>query len=357
MTFLALDVGSGLTKYATEKNECGDIESAVGTLSDDNSFIMGVPEYMQIQVGQKRYLTALGALNNLDESKRATTTKALWCEDRNQLILFYSVIAKVFPEGFQGELQLVIGLPVSKYAKHHQNHKAMFVGEHQFKTPKSTYAITITDSSCAVLPQVIGLHFTNLSLCKDKTTADGHVGYVDPGTHSCGIACVTDGTYNSLRSADEKSKGADAGLHKLAQQIKDELKTSYGYEGEQSEILKGLRKGYIQLHGEKNTKINLKDVTERHVHKVYGPVIDEMLEKWKGGKTMTVLVSSGGGEYIIELIKKTFPHATLMRKPSRTGSSTDPIYDVVKGYAIFGKATFKTNISSIEPKRTGTTNV
>ena len=30
MTFLSLDVGSGLTKYATADNKCGDIESAVG---------------------------------------------------------------------------------------------------------------------------------------------------------------------------------------------------------------------------------------------------------------------------------------------------------------------------------------
>lgn len=354
MTFLSLDVGSGLTKYATADNKCGDIESAVGSISDENSFIMGVPDHMQIQVGQKKYLTATGALNNLDESKRAVTTKALWCEDRNQLVLFYSVIAKLFPEGLTGPVDLVVGLPVSKYAKHHKNHKAMFVGEHKFKTPSSDYCITVTDERCAVLPQVVGLHFTNLSLGKDKSMDDGHIGYVDPGTHSCGIACVTDGTYNSLRSADEKSKGADAGLHKLAQQIKDELKTSYGYEGEQSEILKGLRKGHIQLHGEKNIKINMKDVTERHVHKVYGPVVEEMLEKWKGGKTMTVLVSSGGGEYIIDFIKKHFPHASLMRKSTKSGALNDPIYDVVKGYAIYGKAKFKTNVSTISNKRTGT---
>lgn len=354
MEFLALDVGSGLTKFCTTKSECGDIESAVGTVTDENAFIMGVPDYMQIQVGQKSYLTAIGALNNLDESKRVMTTKALWCEDRNQLILFYSVLAKLYPNGFSGELQLVVGLPVSKYAKHHKAHKAMFVGQHKFKTPSADYDVSVSDHYCAVLPQVIGLHFTNLSISKDKSVEEGHVGYIDPGTHSCGIACVTDGTYNSLRSADDKSKGADAGLHKLANAIKDELKTQFDYEGEQSEILKGLRKGFIQLHGEKQSKINLKDVAERHVHRVYGGVIEEMITKWKGGRTMSVYVSSGGGEYIIDYVKKSFPHATLMRKTNRTGSNTDPIYDVVKGYAIFGRVKFKGNVSNIDEKRSGT---
>ncbi|MGY0314414.1 ParM/StbA family protein (plasmid) [Alteromonas macleodii] len=354
MSFLALDVGSGLTKYLAGKDQCGVIESAVGAVSDENAFIMGVPDHLQIQVGNKNYLTGIGALNNLDESKRVVTTKALWCEDRNQLILFYSVVAKLFPNGFDGEMQLVVGLPVSKFTKHHKVHKAMFVGKHSFKTPHAQYTLSIEDSQCAVLPQVVGLHFTNMAISRDKKIDDSHVGYIDPGTHSCGVACITDGTYNSLRSANEKSKGADAGLHKLAMCIKDELKTAYDYDAEQIEILKAFRKGYIQLHGEKQTKINLKDVTERHVHRVYSGVIEEMMEKWKGGKTMTVHVSSGGGEYLIDYVKKFFPHATLMRKSSKTSSTPDPIYDVVKGYAIFGKAKFKDNVTPLTTKKSET---
>jgi len=132
------------------------------------------------------------------------------------------------------------------------------------------------------------------------------------------------------------------------------LKSQFDYEGEQSEILKGLRKGYIQIHGDKLMKVNLKDITERHVHRVYESVIDEMVTKWKGGKTMAVFVSSGGGEYIIDYVKKYFPHATLMRRPNRSNTSTDPIYDVVKGYAIFGNVKFQPNVSKIDEKRSGT---
>ena len=43
-----------------------------------------------------------------------------------------------------------------------------------------------------------------------------------------------------------------------------------------------------------------------------------------------------------------------MRKSTKSGALNDPIYDVVKGYAIYGKAKFKTNVSTISNKRTGT---
>ena len=293
MAFLALDIGSGLTKYCTLKGECGDIISAVGQVTDPAGFTLGVPDHLQIQCEGKAFLIGIGAINNIEEHKRTVTTKALWCEDRAQLKLFYSVVAKLYPDGLTDSVQLVVGLPVSKFAKHHETHKKMFVGLHKFKTPNASYEINVADSDCAVLPQVVGLHFTNLSISSDKSVLEGHVGYIDPGTHSCGIACVSDGVYNALRSADDKSKGSDAGLHKLAMAIKDELRTTFGYEGEVSEILKGLRQGFIPLHGEKQSKIVLKDVTDRHVHKVYAGVVDEMAEKWKGGKTMRVVISSG----------------------------------------------------------------
>lgn len=354
MTFLALDVGSGLTKYQNGKGECGFIESAVGAVSDENAFIMGVPEHLQIKVGKKNYLTGLGALNNLDESKRVVTTKALWCEDHNQRILFYSVIAKLFPAGLKSALQLVVGLPVSKYTKHHKAHKAIFVGTHQFSTTSASYEITVEESDCAVLPQVIGLHFSNLANSKEKRGEEGHVGYIDPGTHSCGMACVTDGTYNSLRSADEKSKGADAGLHKLAVCIKDELKTAYDYEAETVEILKAFRRGHITLHGEKQTKVMIKDITDRHVHRVYGGVMAEMIDKWKGGRTMMVYVSSGGGEYIIDYVKKSFPHASLIHPSKKGVMSPDAIYDVVKGYGIYGRAKFKNNVTTLASQKSET---
>ena len=48
MAFLALDIGSGLTKYCTLKGECGDIISAVGQVTDPAGFTLGVPDHLQI---------------------------------------------------------------------------------------------------------------------------------------------------------------------------------------------------------------------------------------------------------------------------------------------------------------------
>lgn len=352
MTFIALDIGSGLVKYGNEDGRFADMMSSVGQLNQSNTYLMGIDDHQRIECDRKTYLTGLAAINNIPESQRVKTTKGLWCEDEHQKILFYSVVAELFPDGYTGNIQIVAGLPVSRFAKHNKTHKALFVGNHKFSTNRSRFDITITEDQCIVLPQVIGLYFTYLARDKDAIKT-GHIGFVDPGTHTTGYSCVSEGAYNSLRSADGDSLGADVGLIKLAHAVKDELKEVHNYEGETTEILKGLRDGYISIFDNgKSAKLDLKQIASRQVPKVYGKLVTEMQQKWKGGKTMRVFVGGGGGEYILEYIKQTFPHAALLKSTKRQ-DQMHPIFDVVYGYHAYGKALFA-NQSENKVRKTGT---
>lgn len=353
MNFIAIDIGSGLTKCSTGDKKNFYFESLVGVHSDHGDFSYNVEGHLVIHTQGKQFLTGAAAKSYIEPEKRSVTTKSTWCEDKAQTILLYSAIAKAFPDGLEGELVVVCGLPMARFSKHKDSHAKMFIGEHQFTTPSQSYQFSISESNIAVLPQSIGLHFSNLAISKEGSWNKGRVGYIDPGTHTCGYACVDNGVFINLKSADPKSAGGESGLVKLAKAMKPELKEQYDWVPENSELLDALRVGHVEFMGEKPQRVELKAIAARYVPKVYGAVVNEIVEKWEKARTMRVVISSGGGEYLIEYVRRFIPHAQLLQKKRTAKDSINEsaLFDVVNGYSIYGTTKFKINVKNIDDVR------
>lgn len=350
MSFMAIDIGSGLTKCSGIEGDNFYFESLVGQHKEVSDFSFNVEPHFVLNVGDKRFLTGPAAKSYIEPDKRAVTAKATWCEDPNQVYLLYSAIAKAHPNGYKGEMIIVAGLPMSKFSKYHTIHKNLFIGTHKFSTPKHDYVVEILPENIEVFPQAVGLHFSLLENRSDGKWNEGEIGYVDPGTHTCGYAVVSKGVYNNLKSANDKSAGAEAGMMKLAKLMKKELQEQFDWDPETDELLDALRVGYVDIMGDKVTRIILKDIAARYVPKVYGPVVEELVEKWAKARTMSVLVSSGGSSYIIDYIKRFIPHAELLHKTRKANEKVNEkaLYDVVNGYRIYGKIKFKNKLADIK---------
>lgn len=349
--FVAIDIGSGLTKFS-DGSKHDSFPSIVGSYDNQNDFSYDIKPYHEIKTDGKTWLTGPVAASYIKEGHRSVTTKATWCEDRAQIILFYSVFAKLHPDGYVGTVSVVTGLPIARFATLQHTHKKMFVGTHSFSTSKAKYELTIDENSIDVLPQAIGLHFSNIANNRDIKWGEHIVGYVDPGSHTTGWACVDNGAYMNV-----KSSGEDVGLIKLAKAMKPILEEQYAWFPDDNELLASLRKGVVMMHGDKPETIDLREVAQICVPKVYAKVFDSIEEYWGNARSMHVLVSSGGGHYILDHLKKRFAHATLLHKPKRGKEKeafSDAVFDVVDGYAIYGKAKFAENVTAINVKAKAT---
>jgi replicative superfamily II helicase len=150
-----------------------------------------------------------------------------------------------------------------------------------------------------------------------------------------------------------KSSGEDVGLYKLAKAMKPILEEQYSWTPDDNELLASLRKGVVLMHGDKPETIDLREIAQICVPKVYAKLFDSIEAYWGNARSMHVLISSGGGHYILDHLKKRFPHAALLNKPKRGKEKealNDAIFDVVDGYAIYGKAKFTQNVTHINVK-------
>jgi hypothetical protein len=334
MSYVSIDVGSGLTKFAN-KEQRSLFPSLVGKCSEKDSFKLGVNEHQLLDIDGQFWMTGTAAQGYIEKTDLVVSTKKSWSETKGHLILIYSAIAYLHPSGFKGKMKIVTGLPIKKYVSEVENFKNKLIGIHKFKTSNFEYEVEFLKNTTIVIPQVVGLHFSN---CLKNEKGDWHnkkVSYIDPGTETIGYAVMDEGIFQSVLS-----DGDNVGLAKLAIKIKGYLKSEHKWEAESDTvILKALTNGYIEIfEGNKPSKLNLIEIAQQFVPEVYKEPINNIMKKWNDAKDMHVVVSSGGGKYIIDAIKRRIPHATLLNKDIKSNDKYEAIFDVVEGYSVYAES-------------------
>ncbi|GAA5143571.1 ParM/StbA family protein [Thalassotalea piscium] len=336
MNYVAVDVGSGLCKFSSQSKR-DFFPSIVGKCKKTNAFSIGLKDFQQIIVNGDTWLTGTAAQALLNNEDRVVTTKHSWSESDGHIILLYSAIAYLYPEGFKGNLNLVTGLPIKKYNTEASNFKNKITGIHKFSTPKYNYEIEFDNKTTVILPQVVGLHFANM-LHNKGNWSEVKIGYIDPGTQTTGWAVMDEGVFQSVLS-----DGENIGLVKLAKEIKGYLRDRFEYETpDDTQILKALTKGYIEVRNNgKKENVCLVEIANQYVPKVYGKMIDKIHQHWKGAKDMDIIVSSGGGKYLIDTLSRKFDGCNLLHPDTKTAKKNnqkkEAIFDVVEGYAVYAE--------------------
>lgn len=343
MSYIAIDIGSGLCKF-TNKSQKYIFPSLVGKCNTDDSFKLGLEDHQIIQLNNLFWMTGKAAEGYLGSNELQTSTKNTWAETQGYLILLYSAIAKLYPNGYKGKLSIVTGLPIKTYVSNVKEFKSKLIKTHKFNTIKNKYEIEFTEEKTIVIPQVIGLHFSNMIKHPKENWNNMKIGYIDPGTHTIGWACMEDGVFMNILSS-----GDNTGLSKLAPEIKKYLFDKFNWIPKNNiQILKAFLKGYIELYENgKIIKIDLIDVAQQYIPKIYKPTITKILDDWSNAKDMRVIVSSGGGKYLINTIQKHIPHAIMLNKetkPTKTNKAIktidihEDVFDVMEGYAIYAES-------------------
>ena len=338
MNTILVDVGSGLTKFSDLENlDC--FPSECGKLLDTSEFSFGLKDYEVIKVNGDVWLTGIAAQTTLKRENRTITTKPNWAEDEAQTILVYAAIAKMFPDGYEGQLRFIGGVPIAKFSDVSVDYGNRFSQRHSFQTLNNvTYDIEFVPEQNIILPQVVGLHFKALKEGESLKLHTKKVGYIDPGTQTIGWAVVDRNAFNP-----RLSDGRNVGLVKLAKALAKHIEKQHNWKsGDETIYLRALWEGYLEFFN--NGKAETIDITpyaKSLAPDVYRSTLEDICKQWEHARDMHVFVSSGGGEYLIDLIKAFIPHACLisdMNKSRTKGKKTDPIFHVLEGYKLYANA-------------------
>ena len=334
--YLAIDIGSGLTKVIHENGQFM-FPSAGAVCANDKVFDDGVKPHEVIYWKDKRYVVGQYAYSMLKPEEREFGFSKTYYQRNIQKIYLFSAIAKIYPEGFEGSLALVTGLPVSVFADGQQIYTEALVGTHSFNNKDGAqYKVTFHKEATKVVPQATGLHFANLADAPRAGHDKVRVGYLDPGTYTFGYSCIEENRY-----IHRDSGGFEVGLEKLANAMLPLLKDLHGWEPRHIEdVLRALRLGKVEMfdhHGQSRI-IDMVAVAEVAVPKVYGEAFEQIAKTWDV-QNMRVFISSGGGEYLFKTAQRYFPQIKLMHPNKKKGThfNEDAIMDVCVGYAAFCK--------------------
>ena len=337
--YIAIDIGSGLTKVVHNDGEFY-FPSAGGVLKSADHFEYGIQDHEIIHHAKKIYAVGNAAYSSLaPEHREQGYSKHYWDKDI-QLVYLYSAIAKIHPNGFEGTIALFTGLPISIFTEAQKPYLDKLIGEHHFTNKAGdAYSVIFAPQTTKIAPQAAGLHFATLAANPRSGIEKLKVGYIDPGTYTTGFAIVENNTY-----VHRLSYGENVGLEKLAKRMKVYFKEQHNWEPQSIEqILKALRDGYLDIYNAdgSKTKIDMREVARLFVPSIYTETFKNIVQKWDGARDTAVYVSSGGGEYIIDEVRKHIPHAQLMHiKKNKKGDlsvNDDAFFDVARGYAVFAK--------------------
>lgn len=347
---VVVDVGSGLTKVIYGDDKRKFYPSVVGETTIDEMFHNdGEISHEVIFFENSTYLIGEKASANINIENRYKTTVSNFSENKGTLLLHLSAIALAYPNGINGTVPIVTGIPMGKFKK--GSSKESFIknlsGTYYFKTKTAEYNITISKNSILVIPQALGLYFSCLGgPSRGLNWKDQIVSFIDLGTYTCGMCSIE---YGNLSS--NHSDSVNIGMSHLAESVKKQLKTKYNISfKDQTRLLRGLRSGEINVFDPSGTKltVDMYKETQTIVPETFAAILEWVNNHWEINN-MYIFISGGGSRYLFNELKKTVPHIKLLNAQKlvkTTGkevkdNAKDPIeksiYDVVNGFSIYAE--------------------
>lgn len=323
MRKIAIDVGSGLTKWRTEDR----IESFPSVVGPAPQGAFQIAEYGNdlIALGRDTYLvgaSADAALPDTPEARQDTLISD-WAVRKPYRALLFRAIAQAFPEAAGKErvnLELAVGLPQAYHSRHVAELTSLLTGSLDFESGGEKYRIHVAENNCIVIPQSIAIFFhytaTHPELMNDTFCL------IDPGTFTTGFSMIRE-----QRMLDEFCGGLDLGLSDLVKQIISLIKRKHSIEISWSVATKALRDESIRIRGK---VVSLKKDIHELVDPQVDPLRDQLQATWGGDADVSVILLAGGGApYFIKPLRRIWPHATLAAPPG------DCWKTIVEGYFSF----------------------
>jgi plasmid segregation protein ParM len=236
---------------------------------------------------------------------------------------------------------LVLGLPLSTFAKHHEAVENRFCGEQVIGLNDEI----ITIKTCLVVPQPLGSYAAYLSLPamhQSKTTPMALV--VDPGYQTVDwFVC------KGMVASEVRSDAVPRGMGAVLRAAASDLIKKYAFDAKLDDVIRMLDRSLtcdlpFEMYGSKIDFFNHlragEDVIEEAVQAIKNSV-------GSGADIDVIILTGGGAKFYDEAVKRKFPRhkVTVLESPALANA---------RGFHLLGEKLAKSNAHSLRQNETVT---
>jgi len=315
---LGLDIGYGVVKAVT--NDKTVIFSSVMGHGHEMVFraedIINRYPGMQLYVGNQHWfvgdlaLSQLGAAHQRRLRGRTANEAVNGNEFRRRLMSV--ALAQFAPNGITSSdivhFDISTGLPVD-HMRDAAALKDALMGQHFIRTDQTQFVANVR--SVYVMPQPYGAIYSQMITQRGELNSCytlNRVGVLDVGTYTIDAAVDHNGDYISRESGS-----LEGGIHTAQQFISEQIESDYRQKPDYRMVEDVLKNGYLSAMGKRE---DYRQDVQAALQPLRESVISLMSDKWQQGLNLDgILLAGGGASLVEEVVKQTFPHASLITNP------------------------------------------
>lgn len=248
----------------------------------------------------------------LNRGGETTTDREEFTRTYNPALTLAGLARFIHEKKFPVPETIVVGLPINFYTSYRDALSKGLAGEHSvtlYRRDKSIRArVEFTIDKVLVLPQGYGSYLSWALDATGNKIADRlkPTAVIDGGEKTIDIACA-EGRY-----IDEYSKSIPSSLDAVYHVMQRELDSRFDDFLSRSEIEAIIRSGqpYTASNG---TQVDLNSMRQEILLRQVSEIINRIQETIRPMRPSQILVTGGSGELLFEPLKKTYPHAEMIK--------------------------------------------
>lgn len=291
---IAIDTGFGRTK-AMASNKKISIPSVIDNFRPISfSGISGRDRKKELCVGYRGKNYFIGDMAISQGSPVATLGADRFLDDEGMALMLTAMF--LLCDGHGQDVSIVVGLPVTDYARLANQYRAIIRGDHEIKEI-SQKGNTVSNhryhiKKTRIIPQPLG---TVLSRVFDedgevisKSYMKKTIGVIDIGYYTLDLAVISNMQFIDRNSASYNHTG----IHSILSEVSSDIYNKHGKQMSPEVMEDALRTGYTKVKGR---AMSISDITEE-AYKRYAETVASMVKnKWKNIDDIDTIVLTGGG--------------------------------------------------------------
>jgi plasmid segregation protein ParM len=332
MEVIGLDIGFGYTK-CTNGTRFLVFKSVFGEVTETQfreQLLSEVPdeEHLQIELDGRGYFVG--------ELAERQSTERFFTLDQGQFISEFTRILALCALSRMAERQepvkVVVGLPISHYARHRADLATILKGQHDVtlisRAGERTQTV-VRVSELRVVPQpfgtVMNIMLNDVGEVKDKRLLSQKMGVIDIGFRTADFT-IADHT----RYSERGSLTTESGISRAFATIAAKLQETSGVNIELYRMFDAVDRGTIKIHGK---RYDLKRITEQAFSQLAGKIAADATRLWASDWDLDAIVISGGGGAVLS----PYLHPQLKGEIIALEPGKDARLNNVRGYVKYAK--------------------
>lgn len=299
---VAIDVGSGMTKY-TDGTVRAAFPSVIGNFQESLRGYLANPEVLDVRESRVarpgEYVFGKQAESLIAPEDHADTLSAEWCGSPAWGALLLVALARIFPDGFSGEVAVSTGVPQSLYQDRREDVASLMGGKHKFRVGAAEYDLTIR-------PQVLPQAGAAVLAADGLGRLAGAHSVIDAGTYTTGMAVVHRARpEDDFRIQHFRCGGIEVGVSHMVDTLSKEVDRRFGGRMNPAALHRALESRQLSVRGKVH---DIGEAVDYAIGAAAAQIVSKASALWPSGAMdlESILLVGGGAEFIRPAVVEAF---------------------------------------------------